>query len=178
MYEHLKALDINAIRRQPKNTNSLQLNEFRLVLHRTPKMIYFCQEVYFPGVTIAELVQPTPFSTQVKRPSNKLDYENLDITFIVSEDMENWKEIRSWMVGLTNERDFVRPLPENERYSDATLILMSSSSTPFFYVTFQNCFPVSLSGIQFSSKVTDITPATAALRLAFSGYEIQCSTTY
>lgn len=175
MYDHLKGLDFNAIRRQPKNVNPLQLNEFRLVLHRTPKMVYFCQEVYFPGLTVGEVTQPVPFSTPVKRLSNKVEYENFDVTFIVSEDMENWKEIRTWMLGLTNERDYNRALPELERYSDATLILMSSSSKPFFYITFQNCFPVSLSGMQFSSKVTDIIPATASLRFAFSGYEIQCS---
>jgi len=175
MYEHLKGLDINAIRRQPKNTNSLQLNEFKFVLHRTPKMVYFCQEVYFPGITVGTFDQGSVFSTPIKRPSNKIEYENLDVTFIVSEDMENWKEVRSWMLGLTNEKDFVRPLAESERYSDLTLILMSSSSTPFFYVNFQNCFPISLSGIQFSSKVTDITPATASIRFAFSGYEITCT---
>lgn len=175
MYDHLKGFDFNAIRRQPKNLNPLQLNEFRLVLHRTPKMVYFCQEVYFPGLTVEEVLQPVPFSTPVKRPSNKVQYENFDITFIVAEDMENWKEIRSWMLGLTNERDYVRPLQEIERYSDATLILMSSSSKPFFNITFKNCFPISLSGIQFSSKVTDISPATASLRFAFSGYDIECS---
>lgn len=172
MYEHLKGLDLNAIKRQPKNVNSLQLNEFRFILHRTPKMVYFCQDVYFPGLAIPEVIQGTPFSTPVKRPSNKITYEDLNITFIISEDMENWKEIRTWMQGLTNEKDYIKPLQEKERYSDATLILMTSASNAFFYINFKNCFPSSLSGIQFSTKVTDIVPATAAVKFNFTGYEI------
>jgi hypothetical protein len=173
MYEHLKNLDINAIRRQPKNQNYLQLNEFRFVLHRTPKMVYFCQQVYFPGLTVTPLVQPAPFSTPIMRPSNKIQYENLDLTFLVNEDMENWKEVRYWMQGLTPEKDFERSLSEKERYSDATLILMTNASNPFFYITFTNCFPVSLSGIQFSSSVEDIQPAKASIRFEFSGYSIR-----
>jgi hypothetical protein len=173
MYEHLKDLDINAIRRQPKNQNYLQLNEFRFVLHRTPKMVYFCQEVYFPGITVPTITQPSPFGTPIQRSSNKVEYENLDLTFLVNEDMENWKEIRYWIEGLTTEKDYEKPLPEKERFSDATLVLMTNASNPFFYITFNNCFPVSLSGIQFSSTVEDIQPAKASMRFGFSGYSIR-----
>lgn len=173
MYKHLTALDINAIKRQPKNQNYLQLNEFRFVLHRTPNMVYFCQEVYFPGMTVPTITQPSPFATPIQRSSNKIEYENLDLTFLVNENMENWKEIRFWLEGLTNEKDYIKPLPEIERFSDATLILMSNASNAFFNITFNNCFPISLSGISFSSTVEDIEPAKAKIRFGFSGYTVR-----
>ena len=172
MYEHLKDLDINAIRRQPKNDNYLQLNEFRFVLHRTPNLVYFCQEVYFPGVTVPTVIQPNPFGTQIKRTSSRIDYEDLNLTFLVNENMKNWEEIRYWMSGLTLERDFKNSLPEQEKFSDASLILYTSASNAFFNITFINCFPISLSGIQFSSTVDDINYAKASVKFGFTGYKI------
>lgn len=172
-YQYLQKLDIAAIRSQPKNMNYLQLNEFRFVLHRIPNTTYFCQDVYFPGLSMPEIIQPSPFATQIKRTSGRIEYEQLKLNFMVSEDMANWKELRSWINILSPERDFSKNVPEEERFSDGTLILMNSKSKAFISVTFFRCYPISLGGIQFSTKVTDVVPATCELILNFTGYEVR-----
>ena len=162
----------HAFTRQPKNENPLQLNEFKFVLHRTPHIVYFCQSVNLPGVSIGETQLPTLFSTKVRRPGNNLEQANLTLRFIVNEDMTNWFEIRNWMKYLSNERDFNAPgnSHERDRYSDATLLLMNSKSNAFISVSFQDCFPIGFSDILFDTTITDVSPATCEVQFAYTGY--------
>ena len=46
-----------------KNTNFLQPNEFSLVFHRIPNVVYFCQSVKIPEISFGNTVQPSMFAT-------------------------------------------------------------------------------------------------------------------
>lgn len=172
-YRYLNNQDLkNALVRQPKEENPLQLNEFKFVLHRTPHIVYFCQSVNLPGVTVGQVQMPTPFGVKVNRTGTSLTEETLSLDFIVNENMSNWAEIRNWMRIQINERDFNHQSPnELEKFSDATLIMMNSASKAFIRFNFMDVFPVSLGSIQFDSKVTDILPATCKVTFAYSGYQ-------
>ncbi len=162
----------NALIRQPKQDNPLQLNEFKFVLHRTPHTVYFCQSVNLPSIVVGEVKLPTPFGVQVRRTGTSLTEENLSIDFIVNENMSNWSELRNWMKILINERDFREQSPnELEKFSDATLLLMNSNSKSFIQFTFRDVFPIELGSVVFDSKVTDISPATCRATFAYSGFE-------
>jgi hypothetical protein len=163
----------NAILRQPKSENPLQLNEFRFILHRIPNTVYLCQAVNLPGLTVGETQQPSPFSVKIRRPGTSLTTENLTLSFLVNETMSNWMEIRNWIKILTGEKTFSQNAWENEKYSDATLVMMNSSSNPFIKVTFNRCFPLELGGINFATTVTDIAPAVASVSFASTGYDIE-----
>ena len=38
-------------------------------------------------------------------PGDKLDYDNLNITFLVDENLENYREIHGWLTGLGFPKD-------------------------------------------------------------------------
>jgi len=174
-YPYIDTISIkNAVERQPKEQNPLQLNEYRFVLHRTPHIIYFCQSVNLPSLSLGEFQQHTPFGRKVRRTGTSITYDDLSISFIVNENMSNWYEIRDWMRILINEKDFVEHT-ENERnkFSDGTLIMMNSKSKPFIAIKFQDMFPVQLGGIQLDSKVIDVNPAISTTTFAYTGFEIE-----
>ena len=90
-------LDIND--RTPSNTNMLLSTGFRFLLTRTPNITYYCQSANLPDVNLGEMEQPTRF-IPVKHPGNSFTYGDLELGFIVDEDMENWREIHDWMRSL------------------------------------------------------------------------------
>lgn len=171
----------SVIQKQPKTINSLQYNQFRFVLHRIPETIYFCQGVKFPGLSMETIKQPSPFATPIARTPNNVNYDNLEFSFLVSEDFKNWLEIHNWMHRLLPIRQFENQYKENYdrlgdnkeiRFQNASLILMNSVSQGFMEVVFTNCFPISLGGIDFSSTVTDSNPVVSTVQFAYSGYTI------
>ena len=61
-----------------------------------------------PAITIKEQAsQPTPLK-DVPIPGDKLDYDNLNITFLVDENLENYREIHGWLTGLGFPKDYVQ----------------------------------------------------------------------
>lgn len=171
----------SVIGKQPNTINNLQYNQFRFVLHRTPEIIYFCQGVKLPGISMETIKQPSPFATAIQRTPNNVTYENLEFSFIVSEDFKNWLEIHNWMHKLLPTNSFTNQYKENVnnnnnideiRYQDASLILMNSVSKGFTEIVFTNCFPISISGIEFTSTVSDTKPVTCTANFAYTGYTI------
>lgn len=173
----------SVIARQPQTINTLQYNQFRFVLHRTPQIIYFCQGVKFPGMTMETIKQPSPFATAIQRTPNNITYDNLEFSFLVAEDFKNWLEIYNWMHRLLPTRQFDNQYRENTevknwdpnttRFQDASLILLNSVSKGFMEITFTNVFPISLGGIDFSSTVTDTNPVVCTVQFAYTGYTIK-----
>ena len=159
--------------RQPTNQNALNPTFFRFYLHRVPAVTYFCQSANIPGLSVDPIDQDT-FFTNARHPSSKPSYEDLNLTFIVDEDMVNWREIYDWMNSFSNKDDFVQYVPnESDHFSDATLSILTSGINANLEVTFKNCFPISLGGVNFDSSVTDMDTITSDLTLAFDSYEIR-----
>ena len=121
----------------------------------------------------------------LKTPIGRYSYENLSVSFLVDEKMDNWTEIYNWMVGLSNfdgsgAKSTRFPYetstePGQGVFSDATLLVLSGSyneETPVRTITIKDMFPVGISGIQFSSVSVDTEPIIATATFAFRIYEI------
>ena len=164
-------LDIND--RQPTNINLLLSTGFRFILSRTPNITYFCQGVNLPDISFGEVLQPTPF-IPVKHPGSSFNYGDLEITFIVDENMENWREIHDWMRSIKGVEDFEEYEDNtNNHFCDASIIILNSAMKPNLEVTFDRMFPKSLGGIQFSSDTSDASQIIASATFAFTSYDIR-----
>ena len=164
-------LDINS--RNPSNTNLLLSTGFRFLLGRTPNITYFCQSVNIPDISLGEVEQPTRF-IPVKHPGTSWNYGDLDISFIIDENMENWREIHDWMRSLRNVEDFTEyEKNASNHFSDASVVILNSAMQPNLEVTFEKIFPKTLSGIQFSSDATDSSQLIASASFAFTSYDIK-----
>jgi len=162
---------------QPRTNNYLATNFFQLEITNFPTVTYFCQSVNLPSLTASVVEVPVVgMGLPVKSPVGRYSYENMSVSFLVDENMENWLEVYNWM---TEMRAFDTDCAEKDYedlFSDATLKIMDGSYTPIKTVTVQDMFPVGISGVQFSSVVVDTEPVIATATFAFTKYEIENAT--
>jgi len=144
------------LNRNPQNTNPLQPTKFLLTFGRIQNTQYFCQSVNLPGVQLGEVNRATPF-LDMYSPGTKLSYDPLDIDFIVDESLQSWKDMYNWFTTIADpdgfeKRTYVRELQHSEHFSDATLTVLSALNNPILRIEFANCFPLTLSSIDFDTK--------------------------
>jgi hypothetical protein len=165
---------LGAVQNQPQNINFLAKHRFRLLLRRAPNVQYFVQEANLPGLSMGNASQPTPF-TNLPVPGDKLNFEDLTITFPVDEDMTNYKEIANWLVGETFPKQYGQYKDLVKSYdgprSDVALMILDSNSQVKHTVVFRDAFPVSISGLSFDTKATDTDLNYASATFKYSYWE-------
>lgn len=150
---------IGILQNQSTNINFLNTHRFRVVLHRTPKTVYFVQECNLPGMAMGNATQPTMF-VDLPVPGDKLVYSDFVMTFSVDENMECYKEISDWLTGLGFPKQFeqyaaLAETTEGTR-SDISLIILDALQNPKHVIKFRDAFPVSISDLRFNTKETDV----------------------
>ena len=194
----------NTYSRQPSKLDYASPTQFKFSIFKLPKVEYFCSAVNLPSITINTTIQQTPLK-DIPIPGEKIAYEDLTMTFLVDENLENYQEIHGWIVGLgfPKERSQYRALAGagNDRFpttdganrqtdagrqvygatdqggilSDATLSILSSKNNPAVEVRFQDVFPVSLSGLSYNQQATDVDYLTADVTFKYKLYEFASS---
>ena len=144
------------LNRNPQNTNPLQPTKFLLTFARIPTTQYFCQEVNLPGVTLGTVDRVTPFLDMFS-PGTKLKYDDLDVTFMIDEELQSWKDMYNWFTSIADPdgfegRNHAKELQKNKHFSDATLTVLSALNNPVLRIDFTNCFPITMNGIEFDVK--------------------------
>ena len=160
----------------PDTNNYLASNFFRFQLRRTATVSYFVQSVAFPGIQLTPVEMPNTLGRPNQFVGGRFDHEPLTIQFIVDEDMLNYKEIFDWMRGIGNYDDDTYILAGYQNsafFSDATLLITNSAFREKQKITFKNTYPIALSGLQFSSILTDSDIQLATVTLNFETYEFE-----
>ena len=169
------------------NRNFLSVVGFKFLLNRCPKVDFYCNSANIPEVTLGTAVQRT-YLKDIPVPGDKMSYGDLNITFMVDEDMENYLQLYQWITSLGfpeslnqfNElKDTDRLLPEkpasgnafNER-SDATLMILNSDFNPSVKIKFKDVFPVSLSAVPFDTTQEQQTYYTATAVFRYTIFDV------
>jgi hypothetical protein len=191
----------SAIQRQPTKLDYASPTQFKFQITKLPKVEYFCTAVNVPGIELGGIInQPTPLK-DIPLPGEKLTYSDLTMTFLIDENLENYREIHGWMTGLgfPKDRNQYRTLvdaatdrfpttgsgadltdagrvkygavPQGPVYSDATLNILTSKNTPNIEVRYSDVFPVSLSSLDFTQQALDIEYLTASATFRYKIYE-------
>ena len=103
---------------------------FLLEIPQAKELNYFIQTVDVPGLTMAGV--DTPFkNVQASVPSNRIDFDQLNLTFIVDEGVENAvSEIKSILYKEAPYKDIPK-LPELiDRFRDAYMKVLTSMEAP------------------------------------------------
>lgn len=149
----------------------LQPSKFQLQFIRIPDVVYYCQKINIPGCNVPPVVQSNPF-TERKIAGQKMVHESLKISFILDSEMNTWNEIYTWLRNYSNEityDDYTKLRNPNpfmtgndlpQPYSDATLTVLSNENTPNLRFIFHDCFPISLSSVDFDVTTTTDNPLT------------------
>ena len=191
----------NSFSRQPTKQDYADPTKFKFSIIKLPKVEYFCTQVNLPGVSISDnYTQPTPFR-DIPLPGEKLRYEQLTMTFLVDENLENYQEIHGWLVGLGFPRDhseFRNLLTSgNDRFptrnasnisseagktkfaaadvgptlSDATLTVLSSKNNAQVEVRFRDVYPTGLTGLAYNQQAADVDYLTATVSFSYLIYD-------
>ena len=166
---------MTAFLRTPQNTNPLQPTKFLLTFTRTGAVPFFCQTVNLPGVSLGEVIRPSPF-LDMYSPGTKLQYSPLEITFIMDEELQGWRNLYDWFTSIADPDGFEKRRVNQElqilkNYSDATLSVLTALNNPAIRIEFINIFPTSLSDIQFDTTVSADTIVTARASFRYQSYK-------
>jgi hypothetical protein len=177
---------------QPTNLNYLSPVNFDLQINKLPKTKYFCTGVTLPGVNFSEALHSTTLAINSYLPGDKIEFDPLTIKFVVDEDMKNYQEIFNWIMALGpgNDTEDFRDLVGSTKnatnvfsnasfenmYSDATIIVNTSSNNANIEFAFQDCFPTSLGAIEFASDSAGLEYATCDLTMRYTLFKVKSST--
>ena len=167
------------------NRNFLSPTGFKFTLKRSPKVAFFCNQANIPDINLGIANQPS-YLKDIDVPGDKLVFGDLNLRFLVDEDLGNYMEIQNWMRGLgyPEETKQFRDLEaegvvignyikdRQNIYSDGTLQILNSNMVSKFQVNFSDLFPYSLSTISFDATDTDIEYFTADVSFKYTIYNI------
>jgi hypothetical protein len=138
--------------------NQTPNNKYEFVIDRLPHVTFFIQSVVIPDVSLVGTQVPSPY-VSVPIPGNILNYGELQVNYIMDEDMKAWREIYDWMYNLGNpeSRNKIGDLTQtlgrrNSVTSDASLLVKSNANNPRVKFTFKDIFPTTLGGLTLSSN--------------------------
>lgn len=156
--------------------NYLSPLEFRVTVSRMPNVEFFTQSVQIPGVSVNPPETNNPFNRLVFTPE-KLQYSPLALSFILDEKMANYREILSWIKGISFPQDYsqfdaINKSEEGLR-SDISVLIMNSSKNPNIVVNYIDCMPVSLSGVRIDTTMQEPIYPTAEVEFAYNYFTIE-----
>jgi len=166
------------------NRNFLSPTGFKFGLKRSPGVAFFCNQANIPSLDLGVAEQPS-YLKDIPLPGDKMQFGDLNLRFLVDEDLVNFMEIQNWMRGLgfpeslaefndLKNEAILGPMGKSTEdvYSDGTLQILSSNLVPKFQVVFNDLFPYSLSTVTFDATDTDIEYFTADVGFKYTLYKI------
>ena len=168
--------------------------KFKFQISKLPRVEFNCIQANIPGITLTEINQPTRL-IPIRIPGNDMTFEDLTVTFIVDEDLTNYRSVQDWMAGLAqmDSDDKYRalitdggdrmPLSQQNNsqdagrvtsatndgaiFSDAKLIILSARNIPLVELSFEDTYPKSLSALEYNQNATDIEYLQATVTLGY-----------
>ena len=195
----------NVISREPSKSDYASPIQFRFKCTKLPLVEFFVQSANIPGINLGSATQTNPLY-DIPLPGDKITYASLDMSFLVDENLNNYKEIHDWILGLgfpSNNQQFQdlqsagsdrfpgssrstaatgtstpQPLNEGGIYSDAILTVLNSKNIAKTEIRFQNVYPTSLGSLNYDVRQTDVDYLSASVSFNYMNYDIvQISTT-
>ena len=189
----------NVISREPSKSDYASPIQFRFKCTKLPTVEFFVQSANIPGINLGSATQTNPLY-DIPLPGDKITYSALDMSFLVDENLNNYKEIHDWILGLgfpSNNQQFQdlqsagsdrfpgssrstaatgtstpQPLNEGGIYSDAILTVLNSKNIAKTEIRFQNVYPTSLGGLNYDVRQTDVDYLSASVSFNYMNYDI------
>jgi len=189
----------NVYTREPAKLDYASPVQFRFKCSKLPTVEFFCQTANIPGISIGTASMPTGLK-DIPIPGEKISYSDLAISFLVDENLNNYKEIHDWIIGLgfpqnhtqfadlqatgsdrypgsttgaiVPETNIAVPLSEGGTYSDATLTVLNSKNIAVTEIRFHNIFPTSLGALSYDVQASDVNYLSTSVDFSYMYYEI------
>ena len=166
---------------QIDNRNFLSPVGFKFTLAKFPKVTFFSNTARIPDITLGTAIQST-YLKDIDVPGEKLTYGDLNVRFLVDENLENYMKIHNWLTGLgfpdsaqqfvdkTTDEDNIRD--NLEQFSDGSLHILNSNFKDIAVVKFKDLFPIYLTSLEFDATESDLNYFTADVTFKYTIYDI------
>ena len=156
---------------QPSETNLTNPTNFRFTLPKVPTVAYFCQSVSFPSFSCPPIIFKTGRGASLKVPGMEVSHGDLSMTYLVNEDMSNYRDMQNWFKKMSAFTDgFDGLLSTRDWMSEqGMLTMLTNKKTPVATFAFRGLFPTTLSALEFDNTDTEgkITVATATFGFTY-----------
>ena len=186
--------DVNVQTREPTVLDYASPVQFRFKCSKLPKVEFFCQTANIPGIGLGVADIETPLKS-IPFPGDKVTYQDLAISFLVDENLNNYKEIHDWIIGLGAPQNHTQfstlrdtgtdrfpgqttnspnnnAVPDGGTYSDATLTVLNSKNIAVTEIRFHNIFPTSLGALSYDVQASDVNYLQTNVDFSYMYYEI------
>ena len=186
--------DVNVQTREPSVLDYASPIQFRFKCSKLPKVEFFCQTANIPGIGLGQADMDTPLKS-IPFPGDKVTYQDLAISFLVDENLNNYKEIHDWIIGLGAPQNHTQfstlrdtgtdrfpgqttnspnnnTVPDGGTYSDATLTVLNSKNIAVTEIRFHNIFPTSLGALSYDVQASDVNYLAVGVDFSYMYYEI------
>ena len=192
------ATSTSPLSRQPTQLDYVSPTQFKFNIHQLPKVEFFCTAANVPAISLGEAVFPTPYK-EIPVMGDTLTYDNLSISFIVDENLENYIEMHDWLTAIgfpKNRNQFstfrsstastpiatqgtsddigdVQPATSARgMFGDAILTILTNKNNPVVEVRFQDIYPVALGALDFTQTSTDVEYISVTADFSYKIYDI------
>jgi len=90
---------IKTVSRAPDKLDYASPIQFKFTCAKLPTVEFFCQTANIPSITLGTADVDTPLKS-IPFPGDKLTYGDLNVSFLVDENLNNYKELHDWLTGL------------------------------------------------------------------------------
>jgi len=148
------------------NRNPALGTSFKLEIPGFEAVNYFVQSTELPSVTMGGVDAPYQ-NHQTSVPSNRIEFDPLNINFRVDEDYANYESLFHWMVETT----MTEPVVPNQM-RNITLHITNSSKNHKMAVRFHKAYPTMLAALPLDSTVNDAIPIVCSAMFRYQYFEI------
>ena len=158
--------------------NFLSPLNFKFQLKRAPNLNFFVHKVNIPGLSIPKIDTPNPL-VSIPYAGDHLQYDELELTFKVDENLQNYLEIHNWVRALGKpEFEEYANLARNAIYtgeglrSDIVLTVLTSQKNPNYEFVFKDAFPINISSAVFETTNENVDYIEASATFAYIKFDI------
>lgn len=147
------------------NYNPALSTSFMLEVPFEQELNYNLQTAEVPALTMGGIDVPWR-NHQGVQPSNRIDFDPLNVTLIVDEDYKNWHSMFQWMMRIRHGN---RSL--NAEAVDITLHITDSNKVARHKIVFYGAFPTNVGTLSLETATVEPQPLICALTFRYQHYE-------
>lgn len=157
--------------------NYLSAVSFETNFVRIPKTSFTCTSVSIPSLALG-ITNYASFFSDLPIEGDKINFEQLSISFIINEDFSNYLEVFNWITAIGFPDNFdqfslkdslAQSSGTDTLRSDMNIIVNTNKSNPNYNILFKDAFPTSLGNIDFNAGSASIDPLIVQATFAFAG---------
>lgn len=149
----------------PEEYNLLTNVQFKLEIVNFPNLTYFCQDVILPSMQIDSPVFNVPRAQGVPMPGSQVNFDPLNVTFLVDEELNNYYEMYKWIMDIQRTED------RGIQKRDGVLHFLTGQMNLQRYIRFVGLVPTFISELNLSSTDSDVDGIQATVNFAFEYFD-------